>query len=326
MRARLTFLSLISLVALACGGSDDAGLFQGGKTDAGIGGGSSGTGGGSSGTGANAGASGSGSGGGATGGTGGGATGGSSGTGATGTGGSPSGGASGAGGASGSGGDPPSGGASGSGGAVTGGTGGGVTGGTGGGGTGGGGTGGGGTGGGGTGGTGGGTTGPNCEGKCGSSQPQSTGSGQCYCDAQCIALGDCCPNWSKACNAFVAGQVNCGNDKCNTASELCCQQYISQSDSYNPKCQSKGAQCSGPDIYCDDPSDCDSGQVCCGSLGSSGGATFVTLATCRGSGDCRSNQQRFVFCGGSNVCPTGTKCETMSFLSKYNLPQYNVCQ
>ncbi len=301
MRARLTFVSLLSMAVFACGGTDDSGLFTG--SDAGLGGGASG---GTSGTGATGGASGAATGGN---GTGGGATGGAPGTGGANTGGAASGGTPGTGGATGGG--PATGGTPGTGGVGIGGAGtGGIVG----------------TGGAATGGTGGVTAGPSCVGKCGSNQGQPLpGGGTCFCDAVCIGMGDCCPNWSAVCNAFVGKEVNCGDNKCKTANEYCCQQYSGSTDSYTPKCQSKSSSCVGPDIYCDDPSDCTSGQICCGSLSS--GGTFITIATCRGSGDCRADQDRVVFCGGSpSVCPSGKKCESMSFLAKYNMPQYNVCQ
>ncbi len=306
MRARLAFVSLFSTLVFACGGTDDSGLFSG--SDAGIGGGTSG---GTSGTGATGGTSGAATGGG---GTGGGVTGGSPGSGGANTGGAATGGAPGTGGATGGG--PATGGTPGTGGVGAGGVG-----------TGGAGTGGVvGIGGASSGGTGGVTTGPSCVGKCGSTQGQPLpAGGQCFCDAVCIGMGDCCPNWSAVCNAFVGKEVNCGDNKCKTANEYCCQQYSSSSDAYTPKCQSKSDSCAGPHIFCDDPSDCGAGQVCCGSLNGSG--NFIAIATCRGSGDCRADQERVVFCGGSpSVCPSGKKCESMSFLAKYNLPQYNVCQ
>ncbi|MEZ4225414.1 MAG: hypothetical protein R3B13_30965 [Polyangiaceae bacterium] len=291
MRAwRLAFL-VIGLTA--CGGGDDAGLFTGGGQDAGLGGGGSGATGGAS----TGGASGSGgivaSGGSSTGGvgTGGAATGGSAGVGGAATGGLGSGGV-------------------GTGGAGAGGVG----------------TGGASTGGASSGGTGGGPTGPSCEGKCGSTSPQPLPSGgQCFCDSVCLSYNDCCPSWSKACNATSQGSVNCADDKCNTASEFCCYQYSNQSDSYTPACLSNGSSCVGPDIFCDDPSDCASGQVCCASLQ---GTTnpFVAAMQCRATSDCRDDQNRLVVCGDSGTCPANLSCAPMKLGSNYNLPQYKVCQ
>ena len=305
--ARVGCAGVVAALIAACGGSDEKGLFGGssGGTTAGSAG--SGAGGATGGT--DAGPGGARTGG--VGGTAGGPVGGSGGDGATGggaTGGAGGSGAGGSGAVGGSGGDGATGGGAtgGSGGdGATGGSGGnGATGGSGGGGA--------------TGGSGGGGAGY-CHGKCGSTNPVQMGADTCYCDGGCIASNNCCPDYGPACNpAAGAGQITCGSATCSKSGNFCCQQFVGSGQPYKPQCFTQGTFCQGPDIHCDGPEDCGSGQVCCSVQSTQG--SYITVMECRTPTQCDNAYQR-VICGNDpGACAAGQACIPHPWV-----PDYNYC-
>ncbi|MCE7891228.1 MAG: hypothetical protein DYH12_16285 [Sorangiineae bacterium PRO1] len=149
-------------------------------------------------------------------------------------------------------------------------------------------------------------------GHCGSSSPQPGPTGNCYCDAQCVAQNDCCPGYKDAC---ASGQVACGADQCELGSgERCCHKY--GSGSWSSACQPQSQACSGiATSNCDGPEDCP-GQVCCGKVANN----YLSSMTCEAASACQYSSGYRVICGASGQCPSGYVCKTLS-----SPPGYKYC-
>ncbi|MDX2019154.1 MAG: hypothetical protein SF187_02865 [Deltaproteobacteria bacterium] len=98
--------------------------------------------------------------------------------------------------------------------------------------------------------------------------------------------------------------IKCGTDVCGRG-EYCCRRESGF------RCLKNAAECGTSSfLYCDERSDCDSGQVCCGE------ATGVSVrSVCLGPLACEATPNTAVLCANSEQCRGGTVCCPFSFMN-----------
>jgi hypothetical protein len=94
---------------------------------------------------------------------------------------------------------------------------------------------------------------------------------------------------------------------------MCCIQYQRGGGTF-PHCQSAGTSCYGPDVYCDGPEDCGSGQVCCAT-----NTNNSIVIECRSGSSCQNGNQRVVCGNDVKACESGEACQPYSGARAYNV-------
>jgi hypothetical protein len=137
-----------------------------------------------------------------------------------------------------------------------------------------------------------------CTGHCGSEAPAPGSSPECYCDAQCAAMGDCCADVATACAAMPTGgscQSKCGSTTGVPSNGDTC--YC------DPSCTSYGDCCADFVSVCGPPAPQQSCANRCGSstpVGPASNACYCD-AYCAQNGDCCSDFNQ-VCSGASSAC------------------------
>lgn len=119
---------------------------------------------------------------------------------------------------------------------------------------------------------------------------------------------------------IAKSSIVCGDGSCGVPGNFCCQIFSWSSYTWNGTCAANGAPCSGSDITCDGPEDCNVFDECCGQIDDYAGQEYYSSFQCVQKGSCDSANQR-VICGAApSSCPGGTSCVPSSLL-----PGYNAC-
>jgi hypothetical protein len=105
---------------------------------------------------------------------------------------------------------------------------------------------------------------------------------------------------------------------CEIGKQKCCVRSLETDTCIEASamCDCELQNCTTMETHCDGPEDCESGQVCCGTLGqnSSGYDDFVCAAQCQATG-----QQRVACHEGETTCPNGLICANSQLLTNVQI-------
>jgi hypothetical protein len=105
---------------------------------------------------------------------------------------------------------------------------------------------------------------------------------------------------------------------CELGKEKCCVRSLATDTCVEASatCDCDVQNCTSMEALCDGPEDCESGQVCCGTLSQNGNGydRFVCAAQCQSTG-----QQRVACHEGETMCPTGLICANSQLLTNVQI-------
>jgi len=115
--------------------------------------------------------------------------------------------------------------------------------------------------------------------------------------------------------------VSCGvglPTLCEIGKEKCCVRSLETDTciAESAMCDCELQNCTVMETHCDGPEDCETGQVCCGTLAQNGGGydDFVCAAQCQATG-----QQRVACHEGETMCPSGLTCANSQLLTNVQI-------
>jgi hypothetical protein len=105
---------------------------------------------------------------------------------------------------------------------------------------------------------------------------------------------------------------------CEIGKQKCCVRSLETDTCIEASamCDCELQNCTTMETHCDGPEDCESGQVCCGTLAQNGAGydDFVCAAQCQGTG-----QQRVACHEGETMCPSGLTCANSQLLTNVQI-------